>query len=82
MRHSSNFEHQGRNLEVRAEPGDDGWIVRVYEDGKPATNTVYRVSQESIAYATTSDLPANVVEHLMRHAEKDITHGLVDLLDK
>ena len=79
--HSSNFQHQGRNLEARAEPGKDGWVVRVYEGGKPATNTVYGVSQEPIAYAPTSDVPEKIVQHLMRHAEKDITHGLVDLLD-
>jgi len=38
------FDYDGRTLSVAAEFDGEQWRVRVFENGKPATQVVYSVS--------------------------------------
>jgi hypothetical protein len=43
----------------------EGWRVRVFENGRPATGVIYTVSHET----ATDAMPANIVEGLRKRAE-------------
>jgi hypothetical protein len=75
------FEHEGRQLEVRAEPVKDDWVIRVFEGGSQASRVAYTVSIEATGDARMTNRD-DLVEHQMKHAQKDVTKGIVLLIDR
>lgn len=74
------FSHDGRELEVRAVPAQDGWTVRVYENGRVVTGVTYSVSYETQIDASLQGLPVDLLDDLMNVAQTDIEQGRVRLV--
>ena len=74
------FSHDGRELEVRAVPAQDGGTVRVYENGRVVTGVTYSVSYETQIDASLQGLPVDLLDDLMNVAQTDIEQGRVRLV--
>ena len=64
------FDYDGRTLSVAAEFDGEQWRVRVFENGKPATQVVYSVSGLTEIDARMSQ-GIDCVGSLIEIAEKD-----------
>ena len=73
------FNHDGRNLEVRATRTPDGLTVRVFEDGHRATAVSYNVRYDTEIAGAWQGM--NLGADLMRMAKDDVESGVVPLLD-
>jgi hypothetical protein len=78
-RRSHPFAFNDRSFEVRAVADERGWRVRVFENGEPATATVYTVSWETTIDASMT-LNVDVADHLMETAQISLERGWDRLL--
>ena len=73
------FTHKNRQLEVRAAPIDEGWKVRIFEQGKPVTAAVYTVAHDTAIDAHWT-MKADLADTLMELAEQDVKREVVPLM--
>jgi hypothetical protein len=76
---SDKFTYKGRQLEVRAAPFEEGWKVRVFENGKPVTAAVYSVAHDT-AIDVNWRMKEELVDTLMHLAKEDVVRGVVPLM--
>jgi hypothetical protein len=65
------FEHEGRKFEIKAQPTEQGWEVRLFENMKMVANLDYAVSHE----VATDARPWDLIGELMDCLERDVKRG-------
>jgi hypothetical protein len=76
---TTKFSYKSRQFEVKAVPFEEGWKVRVFENGKPVTPAVYSVVHDTLVDANWS-MKIDLVDVLMQAAQDDVKRGRVPLM--
>jgi hypothetical protein len=76
MHKATTFEHGGKIYEVRATTTLNGWKVRIFVEGIPATGFTYSVDSEVYQDAVMGGVPEDFVVGLMETAARDFRRGL------
>jgi hypothetical protein len=76
------FSFQHRKFQVRASGEANGWVVRLFEDGRRASPLVYKVSYEENVGDQMHDHPGDFAGPLMVLMQSDVESGRLRLAPK
>src|SRR5271170_7472548 len=79
MLKQSEFSHDGRMFEVRAEVFDNEVKVRLFENGQHASPAIYSVTIETVFDAKMRGFPMVLVGGLMQLVQDDTVEGRLTL---